>query len=99
MDYNHVLKPPTLEVYTHSQPARNGKYYTEFYGKERYMTTNSNIMDIKDNVMGLRITLNDDYNEPLVLVNQNKTSYPKVTTIRLHSQMTATATEDDSINR
>jgi hypothetical protein len=99
MDYNHARKPPTLEVYTHSQSARNGKYYTEFYGKERSMTTNSNIMDIKNNITTLQITLNDDYNEPLVLANQDKTSYPKVTTINLHSQMTTAAREDDFINR
>ncbi|CAF2217476.1 unnamed protein product [Rotaria magnacalcarata] len=98
MNYNHALKPPTLEVYTYPQPTYNGKYYAELYGNETYISTKRNIMDIDDNAKVLRITLNDNNNEQLTLLNQNKMNYPKVTTIRLHSQMTEMARENDSIN-
>ncbi|CAF3473607.1 unnamed protein product [Rotaria socialis] len=98
MNYNHPLKPPTLEFYTYSQSAWKGKYYAEFYGNETYISTKSNIMDIYDNAKTLRITLNDNNNEQLTLLNQNKANYPKVTTIRLHSQMARSARENDSMN-
>ncbi|CAF2828918.1 unnamed protein product [Rotaria sp. Silwood2] len=98
MDYNHVLEPPTLEVYTDTQPALRGKYSVEFYGKERYTTTINNTTNIDNNVTKLKMTLNDNI-EQLVSANQNRTIYPKVTTVIIHSQMTRNSKENDPISR
>ncbi|CAF4102566.1 unnamed protein product [Rotaria sp. Silwood2] len=97
MDYNHVLEPPTLEVYTDTQPALRGKYSVEFYGKERYTTTINNTTNIDNNVTKLKMTLNDNI-EQLVSANQNRTIYPKVTTVIIHSQMTRNSKENDPIS-
>ncbi|CAF0988067.1 unnamed protein product [Rotaria sp. Silwood1] len=98
MDYNHVLEPPTLEVYTYSQPAHNRKNAVEFYGKQRYMKTTSNTIDVDKNITKLKITLHDNV-EQLVLTNQSRTIYPNVTIITIHSQMTTRPKENDPISR
>ncbi|CAF4522938.1 unnamed protein product [Rotaria sp. Silwood1] len=98
MDYNHVLEPPTLEVYTYSQSAHNRKYAVEFYGKQRYMKTTSNTIDVDKNITKLKITLHDNV-EQLVLTNQSRTIYPNVTIITIHSQMTTRPKENDPISR
>ncbi|CAF1450055.1 unnamed protein product [Rotaria sordida] len=98
MDYNHVLESPMLEVYTYSQFAHNGKFSVELYGKERYITTTNNTISIDKNITRLRITLNDNV-EQLVSTYQNRTIYPKVTIIIIHSQMTIKPKENDPISR
>ncbi|CAF1632722.1 unnamed protein product [Rotaria sordida] len=98
MDYNHVLESPMLEVYTYSQFAHNGKSSVELYGKERHITTTNNTISIDKNITRLRITLNDNV-EQLVSTYQNRTIYPKVTIIIIHSQMTIKPKENDPISR
>jgi hypothetical protein len=97
MDYNSLLKPPLLEFYTYPQAVRGGKYFVEFYGKERYI---SRIMDevginIDQNITQLRITLTDDQ----LSINTKNYVYPEVKTIAIHSQLTRTPRENDSKSR
>ncbi|CAF0882000.1 unnamed protein product [Rotaria sp. Silwood1] len=93
-----IPEPPTLEVYTYSQSAHNRKYAVEFYGKQRYMKTTSNTIDVDKNITKLKITLHDNV-EQLVLTNQSRTIYPNVTIITIHSQMTTRPKENDPISR
>lgn len=98
VDYNHGRKPPYFEVYTHSQPVNNKKYNVELYGKQRFMASNHTLMSINEKATSLIITLNDN-DEQLTLTNQDRTTYSKITGIRINSQLTTKPKENDSISK
>ncbi len=100
MDYNSSLTAPVLEIYTYPQSVRVGKYSLEFYDKKRYITeTVSDIpINIDKNIRDLRITLTDNQSittmDPLSMYETCHT-YPKVTTITVHSQMTNSSMDNE----
>lgn len=94
MDYNCLLKCPLLEFYTYPQNVRSGKYLVEFYGKERYRSTDIGI-NIDKYMTHLKITLNDDQ----LLINKINYIYPQIKQITIHSQMTITTIENDTKSR
>jgi hypothetical protein len=106
MDYNSLLKTPVLEFYTYPQSVRMGKYSLELYGKKRYIaTTMADVpINIDEKIAQLHITLNDDQqltttNDQLSLYEASDITYPKVTKITIHSQMTRLAAEEDKKSR
>ncbi len=102
MDYNSLLNPPVLEFYTYPQPVRVGKYSLQLYGKKRYIsTTLTNVpINIDKNITDLRIKLNDDFQmtTPIDQLSIYETgyTYPKVTKITIHSQMTRSLVGNDN---
>ena len=62
------------------------------------MTTKDNMIDINENVTILQVTLNDN-DVQMVSKNRDRTNYPKVTTIVIHSQLTTIPIENDPMNR
>ncbi|CAF4667406.1 unnamed protein product, partial [Rotaria sp. Silwood2] len=97
MNYNHAPKIAFLEIYTYSQAACDERYSVQFYGTEKFMTRKYNMIDINENVRILKVTLNDN-NVEMGLKNRDRTNYPKVKTIVVHSQLTTIPIENDSMN-
>lgn len=91
MDNNDQLLSPLLELYTYSQPSREGKYIVELYDKKRYTTIVNNMINIDENMTKLKVTLNNNQQLP----NEILAIYPKVTTINIHSQMTMITAENE----
>ncbi|CAF1534124.1 unnamed protein product [Rotaria magnacalcarata] len=90
MDYNFRLDPPLFEFYTYSQPSFDGKYIVEFYDRKRYITPMNDMINIDKNITTLKITLHDDQ----LVVNEPLITYPNVTAINIHSQITTIAAEN-----
>lgn len=101
MDHNSLSNPSELEFYTCSQSAGVAKYSLELYGAKRYMTTTvaNAVINIDKNITELRVTLTDDQQVPSTisqpLVNEKSSTYPKITRINVHSQMTRLLAEND----
>ncbi|CAF3357553.1 unnamed protein product [Rotaria socialis] len=92
MDYNFRLDPSLFEFYTYSQPSLDGKYIVEFYDKKRYITAMNDMINIDKNITKLKITLHDDQ----LVANEPPITYPNVTSINVHSQITTIAAENDT---
>jgi hypothetical protein len=101
MDYNPLLIPPVLEFYTHSQFVGGKKSSLELYGKQRYMsrTATNFAINIDKNITELRITLTDDQQAATTTdqlpMNENNSTYPKVTRITIDSKLTRAPIEND----
>ena len=92
MDYHRAFNTPSLEVYTYPQPVRGGKYSSELYGSERYVTRGTVGAEehLHKGITQLKITLTDQQ----LLVRENNV-YPAVKSITIHSQMTTPPMEND----
>ncbi len=101
MDYNSLLTSPVLEVYTYPQSVGVGKYSLRLYGRKRYMAiTGTDVrINIDKNIKALHVALTDNQqitttNDQL-LAYETSGTYPKVTRIIIHSQMTTSPVEND----
>ncbi len=101
MDYNSLLVSPVIEFYTYPPSVRIGKGSLQLYGKKRYIipAITDVPINIDKNTVDLYITLTDNQQITTtidqLLADETSSTYPNVTRIIIHSQMTRSPVEND----
>lgn len=96
LDYNCASIPLKIEFYNYSEAMHSKRTFTEFYGRQRYMSAMTDETRVDKNIRALNITLNNNNDELQTTRNKCITTYPQVTSITIRSKMTATPPENDS---